>query len=256
VSTLYFDTVAGGVSEPDVSDTAASVCTRGDGFGGHPPNGGHTDRAWYDVALRDFLQNVIGSNVWNGWKARTARATKRRMKHRSGVRPAVLIPVAVVLAFLVLPKGCAIVFPKGFPNGPRATYEGIVSLPKEGWNYALLTPSDLLEENERLRGSGRQKLSTTCLEASSAAAALANASEQAPPNADGTRDLWVRIEATPRLATGPCMKKFSHSRRHSNVPYGTYLEIDAVVIARPLGCSYLQYAVNHLRCPARESAAE
>jgi hypothetical protein len=149
-------------------------------------------------------------------------------------------------------KGCATVFPKGFPSGPRATYEGIVSLPKEGWNYALLTPSDLLEENERLTGSGRQKSSITCLEPSSAAGTLAKAAAQAPRDADGTRDLWVRVQATPRLATGLCMKKISHSRRRNNVPYGTYLEIQTVTAAVPLGCSYLQYVVNHLRCREME----
>jgi hypothetical protein len=178
------------------------------------------------------------------------------MKQRYSVGPGVLILVTVVFAFIVLPEGCQIVFPKGFANGPRATYEGIVSIPKDGWDYALLTPSDLLQENERLRGSGRQKSSITCLEPSSAAEGLANASRRTPPDADGTRDLWVRVEATPRLATGPCMKKFSRSsRRHNSVPYGTYLEIDAVAAARPLGCSHLQYVVNHLRCPATESAA-
>ena len=159
----------------------------------------------------------------------------------------VLIPIGVLLVLVMLIKGCPMIFPKGFPSGSRGSYQGIVSIPKEGWDFALFTSSDLLEENERLRGSGRQLSSITCLEPSSAARVLESAAAEAASDANGNRDLWVNVQATPRIATGPCMKKFSaHSNR---VPYGTYLEIKAVMIARPLGCSYLQYVVNHLRCP-------
>jgi hypothetical protein len=75
------------------------------------------------------------------------------VKQRSVVRRGVTT-VLFIGGLVALIKGCPLVFPKGFPTGNAGPYSGIVSLPREGWDYALFTSSDLLNENERLRGHG------------------------------------------------------------------------------------------------------
>jgi hypothetical protein len=171
------------------------------------------------------------------------------MKQRSAIRRSVYS--ALFLAGLVaLIKGYPIIFPDGVATAPRASYEGIISVPTEGWGLALFNSEELLLANERRRGSGQQKGRTVCLVASSVSRPLTDALSSAARDPDGSRALWVSFEAVPRIATGPCMERFSRGNRANRTPYGTYLEIKSVTTARPLGCAYHQFVANRLRCPA------
>src|SRR5687767_8471234 len=138
------------------------------------------------------------------------------MGQRSAIRRGVYSAL-ILIGLVALIKGCPIVFPNGFATAPRASYEGIVSVPTEGWGFALFNSEELLLTNERQRGSGRQKGGTVCLVASSIGRPLADALSRTPRDPDGDRDLWVSFDAVPRIATGPCMEKFSRGNRANEI---------------------------------------
>ena len=163
------------------------------------------------------------------------------------------ISVLVLAGLVSLAKGCSFVFPDGVPTGAPAPYTGIVTVPREGWDFALFTSSDLLAENERLSGSGKQVSSITCFEPASAEKAFGEVVQRTTENSEGSRHVLVSFVAAPKLSTGPCVRKYDPPRAN-RIRYGTYLEVRLVKSARPLGCDYLQYVLNHLRCPNRASA--
>ncbi|MBU6267361.1 MAG: hypothetical protein KGN34_07470 [Sphingomonadales bacterium] len=138
------------------------------------------------------------------------------------------------------------IFPKGIRVGHAAQYRGLVSVPREGWDYASFTSDASLQENDRLRSSGRQIDSAVCLEAASARSALQSSVSRAIPEQDGGRTLQVSFTAIPRYATGKCVMK--HGSHNGRTHFGRYLEITNVADLKPLACDSLSFIWNHLRC--------
>ena len=180
------------------------------------------------------------------WRTGSRCGTYPRVRKQA--RSRTLIAPAVLLLGTLIVAGCPRLFPDGLSTGSRAIYEGLVSVPEEGWEFASFTSSALLIENERLRSSGRQLGGTTCLQPRSAQRMFERPIARTPADADGYRTIWARFSASSRYATGACMARSASGR--SMYKYGTYLEVDNVEIARPLGCGRWEFIMNHLRCPA------
>ena len=162
--------------------------------------------------------------------------------------------VLFLLGWVALIKGCPLILPDGIPTGFAASYEGLISVPKEGWDMALFESSNILEKNDRVRNSGKFYQSITCLQSSTAKAALDDILASSPREPDGLRSLWVSFDAIPRIATGRCTDRFA--RFHRRVHYGNYLQIKHIRYAKPLGCHSFDFILNHLRCPDSERLLE
>lgn len=160
-----------------------------------------------------------------------------------------VIPFLAVVAFLGAWTAVPGIWPDGFSAGPVYTYEGLLVVPAEGWEFSTLNTRQLLEKNAAERPLGKQTVETICLLPRTDPAPFRAALANAALNQTGDRALWVRFRAEPRLATGACMNRIQHS---SGQHWGRYLRIEAVESVQPIPCGYIGFILNDLRCPRRK----
>lgn len=159
---------------------------------------------------------------------------------------AIVAPLAIIGLFCAL-ELVPVVFPDGVSSSQPAAHEGLLIVPKEGWDRASFTSVETLRANERAAAGQPQSGAIQCIQPFDARLPLEQALAQSIPDSSGARALWVSFVAEERWPLIAC--------RNRHREWSGYLYAVSVAIAEPIDCDPALFIANRRRCP-RESAED
>lgn len=136
----------------------------------------------------------------------------------------------------------------GIRVGDPSSYEGMLRIRENGdWSFVTFQTVQELQENERLRPLGRQKVFDTCVVAKSFKNRLGPIIGQSGSDQIG-RAVWVRMTAERYWAASTCIQQLHPSGRPAT-QIDSQLRIISLEEARPIPCGPLTFMLNRRTCP-------